>query len=78
MMFSRQLLSFYESKIYIPVPKSEVFSKLWTLFVKKRSMHLGFSGFLKQVFSTINFFESYFNKNSDRLDSVCYLSSGQI
>ena len=34
-------------------------------------MHQGFSGFLKQVFSITKFFESYFNKNSDRLDSVC-------
>ena len=65
MMFSRQLISFYE----IPVAKAEVFWKLSTLFVRNRSMHLGHFGFLKHVFS-ITKFQSYFDKNSDRLDSA--------
>ena len=33
-------------------------------------MHLELSGFLKQVFPITKFFDLYFNKNSDKLDSV--------
>ena len=58
-------------KSHITVAKMEVFWKLWTLFIRNRSMHLGFPGLLKQVFSITKFFESYFNRNSDKLDSVC-------
>ena len=33
-------------------------------------MHLGFSGFLKQVFSLIKFLESLFVKNSNKTGSL--------
>ena len=68
MMFSRQLLSFYESQIY-QWQKRKYFENSGHCL--SEIGHLGFSGYLKLIFPITKFFESYFSKNFDRLDSVC-------